>query len=167
MLKKIEIALTVFSILLGTYEILGRTGVVSGPTPIEAVQDAVAGESTPRPPEQLDDLTIGVQSCRVIVDIVTIDVTATSTRPISTFDVQVSATAGALTDSANVRFDNSTTSSGWTLSLTPGPGMHEVTVAVDPDDRYEETDESNNVAAVTAEVPVDMLTTGTCSVQGT
>ena len=164
MLKKFEIGLTVVSILLGTYEILGRTNVVSGRTPIEAVRDAVTGESTPRPPEQLQDLTVSVQGCSVLVNDVNIEVAAMSTRPISTFEgVQVSATSGALTDTTSVLFDNSTTSTDWTLSLAPGPGTHTITVEVDGDDRYEETDETNNVAVVTADVPVDPFDEGTCS----
>ena len=170
MLKKFEIGLTVVSILLGTYEILGRTNVVSGPTPIEAVRDAVGGgpavETTARPPEQLRDLTVSVQGCQVFVDTVVVDVVASSDRPILTGidGVQITATSGALTDSGSVMFNNSTTSSGRSLSLTSGPGTHTITVVVDGDDRYEETDESNNVAVATAEVPpADSFDMGTCS----
>lgn len=169
MLKKIEIGLTIVSILLGTYEILGRTDVVKGPTPIEAVQDAVGGgssvESTPRPAESLEDLTLSVQGCQVVVDAVVVNVAGSSATPISTFEgVSVSATSGALTDSVSLLFDNSTTSTSRSVSLVPGAGTHTITLVIDPDDRYPEADESNNVAVVTADVPVDTLAeTGTCS----
>ncbi len=168
MLKRFEIGLTIVSILLGTYEILGRTNVVKGPTPIEAVQDAVGGgnsvESRPRPAETLDDMSLSVQGCQMIGEAVVIDVVATSSGPIATFEgVGLSATSGALTETDSVMFDNSTTSTPATLSLVPGPGTHTITIVVDPDDRYPEADESNNVAVVTAEVPVDTFAeTGSC-----
>jgi hypothetical protein len=173
MLKKIEIVLTVVSILLGVYEVLGRTDVVKGPTPIEAVRDALAGDpvpepgrgTRPQPPEDLEDLTISVQDCRVHGDTVAVDVIAVSTQPITTIEgVGTSATSGAVVDSGSVIFDNSTTSTGRTFSLGLGPGSHTITLVVDPDDRYEETDESNNVAEVIAEVPSDTFTMGYCPV---
>ena len=176
MLRKIELVLTVVSIIVGTYEILGRTDVVSGPTPIEAVQDAMGGGDggedpalvvpTVRPPEQLQDLTPSVQRCDVFVDVVAIELVALSDRPIQTGidGVQLTATSGAHTDSGGVMFNNATESSGRSLSLMPGEGTHTITVVVDGDDRYEETDESNNARVLMAEVPPsDSFDDGTCS----
>lgn len=172
MLKKIEIGLTVVSIMLGTYEILGRTGVVSGRTPIEAVQDAVAGDSgaaptdngTERSAPQAQDLVLRVPGCQVTADTVTLEVVAASAAPTRTLEgVQVSAASGALTETTTVTFEDTTTSSTSSVSLNTGPGSHTITLVVDADDRYAETDESNNVVVATAEVPADPAVTGSCA----